>query len=80
MGIYTFILDVLKQIEMCGLQAKRIYIKPLLKLSDTKCFDICVLNLSLMPVLIKYLDFPTSAPAWPRILTSDILGITDVIH
>ncbi|XP_076657977.1 triokinase/FMN cyclase-like isoform X2 [Halictus rubicundus] len=77
LGIYTFILDVLKQIEMCGLQAKRIYIKPLLKISDTKCFDICVLNLSLMPVLIKYLDFPTSAPAWPRILTSDILGITD---
>ncbi|XP_076379857.1 triokinase/FMN cyclase isoform X2 [Megalopta genalis] len=71
--IYTFILEFLKQMEMCGLQAKRIYIKPLLKSSNTKCFDICILNLSHMPVLIKYLDFPTSAPAWPRILTSDIL-------
>ncbi|XP_078049198.1 putative dihydroxyacetone kinase isoform X2 [Augochlora pura] len=71
--IYTFILEFLKQMEMCGMQARRIYIKPLLNNSNIKFFDICVLNLSLMPDLIKYLDFPTFAPAWPRVLTSNIL-------
>ncbi|KZC11616.1 Dihydroxyacetone kinase 2 [Dufourea novaeangliae] len=74
---YTFILDILKQMKMYSLQVKRIYVKPLISSSNTKSFDICVLNLLIIPGLLKYLDFPTSAPAWPKILTSDILELKE---
>ncbi|XP_031826521.1 folliculin [Nomia melanderi] len=75
--MYTFILDILKQMEMHSLQAKRIYIKSLLTSSNIKYFNMCVLNLSLSTILIKCLDFPTSAPGWPKILTSDMLGMME---
>ncbi|XP_017795617.1 PREDICTED: uncharacterized protein LOC108577040 [Habropoda laboriosa] len=69
------ILELLKQIEINNLKVKRIYVKQLITHSNNRGFHICLLNLSFNTVLIKYLDFPTPVPAWPKILTSKIIGI-----
>ncbi|XP_053995100.1 uncharacterized protein LOC128885211 [Hylaeus volcanicus] len=70
---YTFIYKVLKQTKVCSFKIKQVYLKPLITNSNTKGFNVCILNLSINPVLIKYLDFPTTAPAWPKVLTSDVI-------
>nr|XP_012137737.1 PREDICTED: bifunctional ATP-dependent dihydroxyacetone kinase/FAD-AMP lyase (cyclizing)-like isoform X1 [Megachile rotundata]XP_012137738.1 PREDICTED: bifunctional ATP-dependent dihydroxyacetone kinase/FAD-AMP lyase (cyclizing)-like isoform X1 [Megachile rotundata] len=68
-----FILELLKQIEKCGLKMKRIYMKSLV--TENIGFHVCLLNLSFTTILIKYLDHPSYAPAWPKVLTFEIMNI-----
>ena len=69
----TFILELVKQVETYGLKTKRIYVKSLM--TDVSGFHICLLNLSFTKELIKYLDFPTYAPAWPKVFTFETMNI-----
>ncbi|CAK9803690.1 Triokinase/FMN cyclase [Anthophora plagiata] len=71
----AFILELLKQIEINNLKVERIYVKELATHSNNNGFHICFLNLSFDTELIKYLDFSTPVSAWPKIMTSKIIGI-----
>ncbi|CAK9797057.1 Triokinase/FMN cyclase [Anthophora quadrimaculata] len=73
----VFILELLKQIEINNLKVERIYVKELTTHSNNSGFHICFLNLSFDTELIKYLDFSTPVSAWPKIMTSKIIGITE---
>ncbi|CAL7935787.1 unnamed protein product [Xylocopa violacea] len=69
-----FILELVEQIKAAGLKIRRIYVKDFMTYSNSKGFQICILNLSFSTVLIKYLDFPTFTSAWPNVLTSEMIG------
>ncbi|CAK9833369.1 Triokinase/FMN cyclase [Anthophora retusa] len=73
----AFILELLKQIEINNLKVERIYVKELTTHSNNSGFHICFLNLSFDSELIKYLDFSTPVSAWPKIMTSKIIGIAE---
>ncbi|KAK2586481.1 hypothetical protein KPH14_010750 [Odynerus spinipes] len=65
-----FAVEILKQLKLVDLVAQRTYIGYLMTSLDTRGFQVSLLNLSINPNLIKYLDVPTLAPAWPKVLTA----------
>ncbi|XP_015191490.1 PREDICTED: triokinase/FMN cyclase-like isoform X2 [Polistes dominula] len=69
-----FTAEILKQLKNYNLTAKRVYIGHLMTSLDSFGFQVSLLNLSIYPDLIKYLDSPTLAPAWPKVLTAKMLG------
>ncbi|XP_014611589.1 PREDICTED: triokinase/FMN cyclase-like isoform X1 [Polistes canadensis] len=70
----VFTVEVLKQLKDFDLLVQRIYTGHLMTSLDSYGFQVSLLNLSIDPDLIKYLDSPTSAPAWPKVLTAEMVG------
>ncbi|XP_043493373.1 putative 3,4-dihydroxy-2-butanone kinase isoform X2 [Polistes fuscatus] len=70
----VFTVEVLKQLKDREILVQRIYTGHLMTALDSYGFQVSLLNLSVDPNLIKYLDSPTSAPAWPKVLTAEMVG------
>nr|CAD7395019.1 unnamed protein product [Timema cristinae] len=63
----VFAMETLRQLLMNGYKVKRSYSGSFMTSLDMLGFSITLLNLS-SPDILRYLDAPTSAPAWPRTL------------
>ncbi|KAL2736072.1 triokinase/FMN cyclase-like [Vespula maculifrons] len=69
-----FTLEVLKQLKLLDLLVQRVYTGYLMTSLDSSGFQVSLLNLSVDPNLIKYLDSLTLVPAWPKVLTAEMVG------
>ncbi|XP_046825465.1 triokinase/FMN cyclase-like [Vespa crabro] len=69
-----FTLEVLKQLKVLDLLVQRVYTGHLMTSLDSYGFQVSLLNLSVDSNLIKYLDSLTLAPAWPKVLTAEMVG------
>lgn len=63
-----FAKEVMQQLTSRGLRVERAYVGTLMTALDTSGFQFSILKLSSDPNLEKYLDAPTAAPAWPKVL------------
>nr|CAD7439674.1 unnamed protein product [Timema bartmani] len=63
----VFAMETLRQLLMNGYKVKRSYSGSFMTSLDMLGFSITLLNLT-SPDILRYLDAPTSAPAWPRTL------------
>nr|CAD7199377.1 unnamed protein product [Timema douglasi] len=61
----VFAMETLRQLLMNGYKVKRSYSGSFMTSLDMLGFSITLLNLS-SPDILRYLDAPTSAPAWPQ--------------
>lgn len=73
-----FTLEVLKQLKLLDLLVQRVYTGYLMTSLDSSGFQVSLLNLSVDPNLIKYLDSLTLVPAWPKVLTAEMVGYEQV--
>ncbi|KAI4498142.1 hypothetical protein M0802_006628 [Mischocyttarus mexicanus] len=73
-----FTVEVIKQLKMLDLSVERIYTGHLMTSLDSYGFQVSLLNLSVDPNLITYLDSPTLAPAWPKVLTAEMVGFEQI--
>lgn len=73
-----FTLEVLKQLKLLDLLVQRVYTGHLMTSLDSCGFQVSLLNLSIDSNLIKYLDSLTLAPAWPKVLTAEMVGFEQV--
>lgn len=70
----VFALEVIRQLTTRGLRVERTYVGSLMTSLDTSGFQFSALKLPSNSNLKRYLDAPTAAPAWPKILDISALG------